>query len=286
MSKNELAVTSENFNLQVLAGDMAEAIAEELDGVQIQFDKVKIPSGGGLAFEVPTDDEDNPDIVKELVGVILWHHNINSYWQNEYDGQNNQPDCASNDGKVGVLTETGECRNCQKCHLNQFGSDSKGGRGKACKNMKRIYFLREGEPLPIILTLPPKSLAPFHDYISKKVVLKGMRCYQVITKITLKKDDNDNGIVYSKAAFTAIGKLEDQKLEMAKQYAKNIEMMARNVELTDDDYSMAAPANRTTEPEFRDVSNDADVPFNSQEVPPAAEPEFETVEAVQEELPV
>ena len=37
-------------------------IREELDGLgSIPFDVVKIPSGGGVAFEVPGDDPDNPD---------------------------------------------------------------------------------------------------------------------------------------------------------------------------------------------------------------------------------
>ncbi len=285
MSKNELAVTSENFDLQVLAGDMAEAIAEEMDGLgSIPFDKVKIPSGGGLAFEVPTDEEDNPDMVKELVGVILYHYPINAYWQNKYDGQNNQPDCTSYDGKVGVLMETGECINCAACKWNQFGSDEN-GRGKACKNMHRCYLLREGNPVPILLTLPPSSLKSLRDYLGKKVVLKGMRSYQVITKITLKKEQSGDGITYSRAVFTAIGTLEGKKLEMAKAYAESIKASNQNVEITEDDYNMAAPASNTAEPEFRNAADES-VPINSQEVQTAAEPEFEAAEAIQEELPV
>lgn len=43
--KNELAVTATNFNLVTLTGDMAEAVAEEMDGLgTIPFDRVKIPS--------------------------------------------------------------------------------------------------------------------------------------------------------------------------------------------------------------------------------------------------
>ena len=57
--KNELAVTADKFNLQTITGDFAEAIAEEMDGLgQIPYDRVKIPSGGGLVFMVPGEDED------------------------------------------------------------------------------------------------------------------------------------------------------------------------------------------------------------------------------------
>lgn len=282
MSKNELAVvTSEKFDLQVLAGDMAAAIAEEMDGLgTIPFDKVKMPSGGSLAFEIPTDDEDNPDMAKELVGVILYHHPVNAYWHNKYDGQNNQPDCTSYDGKNGIWTETGECTNCATCKYNQFGSDDN-GRGKACKNMHRLYLLREGNPVPILLTLPPSSLKGLRDYLGKKVVLKGLRSYQVITKITLKKEQSGDGITYSRAVFTAIGTLEGEKLEMAKQYAENIKASNQNVEITEDDFGMA-PANTATETGFTPAAKAEEAPFDTADT----EPEFESAEAVQEELPV
>ena len=287
MSKNEVAVvTGETFDLQVLAGDMTEAIAEEMDGLgTIPFDKVKIPSGGGVAFEVPTEDEDNPDMEKELVGVILYHHPINAYWQTKYDGQNNQPDCASYDGKTGVHMETGECINCANCEFNKFGSDDN-GRGKACKNMHRIYFLREGNPVPILLTLPPSSLKGLRNYLGKKVVLKGMRSYQVITKVTLKKEQSGDGIPYSRAVFTSVGVLTPEKLEMAKQYAESIKASNQNVEITEDDYNMAptqqTPSNEApADGEFHEAPADAKEVFTE-----AEEAIFEQADAKQEELPL
>ena len=55
--KNELAVTADKFDLQTITGDFAEAIAEEMDGLgQIPYDRVKIPSGGGLAFMGPGEE--------------------------------------------------------------------------------------------------------------------------------------------------------------------------------------------------------------------------------------
>lgn len=45
-TKNELAVV-DNFDLQTISGDLAQAIAEEMDGLgALPFDRVKIPSGG------------------------------------------------------------------------------------------------------------------------------------------------------------------------------------------------------------------------------------------------
>ena len=77
-------------------------LQEEMQGLgTISFDTVKIPSGGGLAFEIAGDDPDNPDVVKELVGVIVAHVPTNVYFASEYDGANDLPDCASADGVYG-----------------------------------------------------------------------------------------------------------------------------------------------------------------------------------------
>ena len=98
--KNELAVVSD-FNLVTISGDLAEAIAEEMNGLgMIPFDRVKLPSGGGLAFEVPKEDEDTPETTNELVGAILYHHPVNAYWKEKFSGGNEQPDCSSMESRV------------------------------------------------------------------------------------------------------------------------------------------------------------------------------------------
>ena len=278
MAKNELAITSENFNLTTLAGDMAAAIAEEMDGLgSLPLDMVKIPSGGGLAFEIPTDDPDNPDTEKEIVGVILFHHPLNAYWEAKYDGQNTNPDCASYDGKTGVNATTGEICNCANCPQNQFGS-GEGGNGKACKNMHRCYILREGNPVPLLLTLPPTSLKGLRDYLGKQVVLKGMRCYQVITKVTLKKEVSSGNITYSRAVFSKVGVLEGEKLEAAKAYAEQLKEMNTSVEITNEDYNVAPaqPQTQTQAPK-KDAQG---FQYTEDTVP-----EFEEA-GVQEELPM
>lgn len=210
-NKNTELVPVSSFEVTPFDSDVTDALRDELDGLgSIPFDQVKIPAGGGRAFEVPSDDPDNPDTETELVGIIVDHHPTNGYWRDPYSGGSVSPDCASMDGKLGVITETGVVRGCENCPLNQFGSADDGS-GKACKNMHRIYLLREGDMLPIILTLPPTSIKPFKEYLAKRVLLAKppKRCWQVITKITLKTDVSSAGIKYSKAVFTKVGVLEN-----------------------------------------------------------------------------
>ena len=60
---NENALTAvQSFALAPISSEVTDLIKEELDGLgQIPFDTVKIPSGGGLAFELSGDDPDNPE---------------------------------------------------------------------------------------------------------------------------------------------------------------------------------------------------------------------------------
>lgn len=261
MAKNEVATTNGNFDLVTLEGALAEAIAEEMDGLgTVPFDRVKIPSGGGLAFELPGEDEDDTESATELVGVILYHHPVNAYWKEKFAGGNEQPDCSSYDGKTGTDRETGECKNCADCPYNQFGSD---GAGKACKNVHRIYMLREGNPVPLILSLPPTSLKYMRDYISKRILLKGMRCYQAVTKITLKKEKNSANITYSRAAFSFVQKLTPEQVAAAEAMANTIKQTDRNIDVSDD-YNTTPASAPAGGDGFMEVPEgaDGDLPFN------------------------
>lgn len=253
-----LAVLEQHkFELVQINDEIKDIIAEELDGFgTIPFDIVKIPSGGGLAFEIPGENEDTPTSVSELIGIVVDHHPVNSYWESEYNGSNNPPICSSFDGKIGI-NSNGERSNCVSCPYNQFGSASKGSKGKACKNMRRIYILRSGQALPTVLTLPPSSLAAWQNYIGKKVVTKGKRPWMVLTKITLKKEKNENGITYSQAVFTRLADLSPAECAHIKPLAESFKVMTRSLAMQSTE--MFAQANLVQD-EFVEVEA-ADIPF-------------------------
>lgn len=242
MAKNELMNVAD-FKLVTLTGDLAAAVAEEMEGLgALSFDRVKIPAGGGTAFELPGETEDDTESATEIVGVILDHNPVNAYWANKFAGGNEHPDCSSNDGRQGIVRATGEIRNCEKCPYNQFGSD---GEGKACKNVHRLFILREDNPVPVILSLPPTSLRAMRDYIGKKVLLKGLRCWQVLTRITLKKDKNKAGILYSKAVFSFVGELTPEQQKQTEAMREMVRATSKTMDVVEDDYQ--TPAAGTTE---------------------------------------
>lgn len=262
VKKNELAV-AENFDLQTISGDLAEAVTEEMDGLgTLPFDRVKIPSGGGLAFELPGEDEEKPQVSPELTGVILDHHPVNAYWASKYAGGSEPPDCSSYDGKKGTDRETGEIRDCAGCPHNQFGSDDQ---GKACKNIHRLFILREGNPVPLVLSLPPTSLKYMRDYIAKRIILKGMRCWQAVTKITLKKAKSAGGIDYSRAAFSFAGKLSPEKAKEAEAMKDLVKQQYRQIDVEAEDYSAKESGQEGPAAPKMDSAGFMDIPDGIQE---------------------
>lgn len=232
-NKKEKAITVANggFALPNLDGEIAEAMENEMDGLPITFDRAKIPAGGGLAFEVPGEDPDSPDMLKEIIGVIADHHALNAYWQEKFNGQNTPPDCSSMDGKNGEGNPGGKCSSCP---YNQFGSGGDGS-GKACKNMHRVYLLRSGELIPILLTLPPTSIKAFADYLGKRVVSKGKRSYGVLTKVTLKKAVSSTGIQYSQAQFAVVADLDPAAVKAMREFSERIKPVTRRLAITEVD---------------------------------------------------
>lgn len=213
---NEIVKLESYAALQMNALELKEVLQENLGGEAIsafELDRVKVPSGGGTTWEVPTLE--GVEDAKAIEGVVIYFKNQNAYWKEKYDGQNNPPDCVSNDGTVGIGTPGG---NCAVCPLNAFGSE---GKGKACKNMRTLFVLREGDVLPLVLTLPPTSLKDARKYFLR-LASKGIPYYGVITEITLEKDKNESGITYSKARLALKGVLDAETVKKLKTFQDSL----------------------------------------------------------------
>lgn len=228
MSKNsevkatEIAKTS-GYAALANMDTLNSALGEDCDGLEFSLDKIKIPSGGGTAFEVPTDEEGETDMVKEITGVILYNHAANSYYKEKYSGGSNPPDCGSFDGKVGVGTPGGDCKTCP---FNKFGSGD--GKSKACKNRRILYMLQENEFFPVMLSLPPGSVGSYTNYV-KRLVSKGLRPNSVVTRITLKKASSADGINFSQTVFKNDRLLTVQEKQALAPMVERMKDMAYNL---------------------------------------------------------
>ena len=87
--KNELMETNSTGFLALHDFDLANVMSEEMDGLSATFERIKIPSGGGIMFEIPGNNPDEPETVKEFSAVILYQHSLNAYYESEYQGGSN-----------------------------------------------------------------------------------------------------------------------------------------------------------------------------------------------------
>ena len=193
IQNNELMTTTGNRFILPQAVETtftAEELAEDMDGIQLNFRQVKVPAGGTLQYEIPTEDPDVPDYDRFLEGIILFHHPSNAYWpdvEDGGDGENVPPQCQALDGKFGHGSPGGLCASCG---YNRFGTR---GKGKACKNMHMVYLLRSGEFMPL------QIIVDFPFLLLSKVCMDVVKLYepQIVSKqIILLDTENRNKQTY------------------------------------------------------------------------------------------
>lgn len=235
MKNNELTTKNNTF-LNLKNFDLSAVLSDELAGLSGSFERIKIPAAGSTVFEIPGEDTNNPETVKEFSAVILYHHPLNAYYKDKYTGGFSPPECGSFDGITGEGNPGGSCHSCP---FNQFGSGE--GSGKACKNRRRIYLLREGETFPMLLSLPTGSLKDFTRYLMR-LLSKGKKSNSVVTRFTLKKAVNNSGITYSQAQFTVDRNLSAEEHALVTMLSEQVK--AFSVEVGYD----AEPLNETASP--------------------------------------
>jgi hypothetical protein len=177
MAKSQYAIANKNPD------ELQEFLAMALGGGQIgpnDLDRINVPPGGALQWTLPTlAGEVTVDAIE---GVIIHITARRAYWHDEFSGQNENPDCVSNDGFTGQGNPGG---NCITCPMSQWGSG--GEKSQACKDMRLVFIIREGDLLPTVVKLPPTSIKPFRQYMLRLANQKAKHTGQVITKLTLKK---------------------------------------------------------------------------------------------------
>lgn len=244
--KNEVAVV-EKFSLvtglEAMDEDTKAELADEIgdldDDGGIEAKHIKIPSGGGKAYEVETDNPDDPDVMKEVEGVIIFTHKMNAYWAHAFregdaDGnQNRMPDCSSMDGKQGIFRESGEVRDCASCPYNQFGS---AGRGKACKNMRRLYIMMSGKPDIYLLTVPPTSIRDVNKTLRKIMMTKHIPYSRMVMKFGLAGAESGDGIKYSRVTIDTAGMLPEPLWTATQKIREELKNSYENVAITTADY--------------------------------------------------
>jgi len=228
-AKKEELMVPDNSGFGYLSSlDLSDS-NEDLAGLQVSFEKIKVPSGGGLFFELPSLAEDEPESVKEFTGVILYNHAIRAYYKSEYTGGHNPPDCGSMDGITGVGDPGGKCSDCK---WSRWGT-GKNGNGQACKERRRLYVLREGDAFPVLFTLPTASLDPW-KYFARGLRNEHLSTKKVVTRFFLSKAVNKGGTDYSQAQFRMARLLSPDEATIIAVFSNEIRELAATVRFQDD----------------------------------------------------
>ena len=189
--------------------EIAEVLKENFGSEKLDrfaLTHIKLPSGGGLSWTVPTLEGPKPMEVVE--GVILSHQKNRAYWRESFasTGGGSPPDCSSLDAEVGRGDPGGPCH---ACPFQEWGSavDDKGepSDGQACRLVRVIYLLRPASIMPSVIPIPPSSLKAFNAY-SMMLTDENHTISSVVTKFGLAQDKNKKGILYSKVKLS-VGKV-------------------------------------------------------------------------------
>lgn len=177
---------------------------ENLDGITPRLPQIGIAHPAQV-FKWPDGTK-----IEEFHGIILDKNSCNAWWKESFaSGGGNPPDCFSLNGiRPEADSPHIQSELCATCDQNKFGSgtrqDGSPGRGKACKNMKRVHILIQGENLPKRLTLPPSSIRSLENYLTI-LADQGLPSPLVVTRLYLESTKNRDGIEYSEVRFEKTG---------------------------------------------------------------------------------
>lgn len=218
-------------------------IEEELGDLDeeggIDCRRIKLPTGKSKAFEVESDDPNDPDMEKELHAIVLFTHRMNARWEGEYGGENRLPVCSSWDAKQGMELESGETHDCGLCPYNTFQEN-----GKECKNTRRIYLMLDGRPHLYLLTVPPTSLRSVGKQL-KRILSDGTPLTRTVVTFKLESAVSKGGIDYARITVEKAGELTPKQGDLARQMREKIKSQHRSVAVENADYAGSTQAQKT-----------------------------------------
>lgn len=156
-------------------------------------DKVEPPSGyligtKGKVFTLPDGSaSDGP-----LVCVVLDWCTANTYFEGIYNPKDIQPPACFALSKEPAKAEPSkhspkiQAENCTDCPKNAWGSDPQGGKGKACKNTRRLLVApadATDKTQPWVLSVSPTGLKHFDKFINTLADM-GTHPIEVIVEIS------------------------------------------------------------------------------------------------------
>lgn len=262
--------------------DTEALILAEMGEDQAAFDmqptRVKVAPGGIGQFIM------GDETAKTFVAVVAISQKIRGYWPDT--GTGSAPLCSSPDGSIGLFTPDPDSDQfnaaakakrphpgipllaenkplpdyfeCAACPMNQWGSEHqrKEGKGKACKEMRRLLLLIDGWALPAILALPPTSIRAWDNYCSALASKRGAY-FAVKTKFALDSANAASGEKYNIVQVSVDSRITDvESLRLVSEIRKQYRELVGSMPVVAEEYE-TGPVNGSA----ADDGNDSPPPF-------------------------
>jgi len=206
------------------------SLRDNLEGITPRLPQIKIAHSAQM-FIMPEGNK-----VETFTGLLLDMSAPNGYWEEKYvPGEKTPPVCSSLDGRrPDMMSEKLQCKTCKECEKNQFGTsvndDGSLGKGKACKNMKRLHILIGDGIIPYRLTTSATSISAIDLYIS--LVTNAGFPYQLVeTEFSLVAKDT-----YSILVMKKVGVITDMtRAGQIKKMFESYKSMMRGEEILSDE---------------------------------------------------
>ncbi|MDI9261284.1 hypothetical protein [Alicyclobacillus sendaiensis] len=237
------ALIEEGVSLQEYAQMLGADLSEEVSNVEPTAVRYTIVHPAQVWKNEATDETK-----KSLVGIPVYFHPVRGYFVEGLE----RPVCSSLDGKIGhFINEDGErvSRECQKCPFNAWGSGPN-GRGKLCKELRRVYLLEEGHDLPAVVSLPPTSLRVWDSFVAA-AAYEGLPVSGRVVELTLEKQTNSGQVWSTLAKPRTVRRLSPVEYVKIRAMKQQIEEAARQAKVSANEYfadsQQAVEATVTTE---------------------------------------
>lgn len=184
---------------------------EKMVAVAAQAAQSEAPKGGFLSFKGGRMSYNDEQIPGDKLQVIIVDFILENAWFPEKYNPNKtvSPACYAFGRQEGDMAPHEECEKPQGgsdggcgipgeegcCPLNEWGSDPDGGRGKACKNSRRIAVITSDvlnggadairKTSPVMCKLPVTSLKNFSSHINKIVKVLNVAPFAVICELAV-----------------------------------------------------------------------------------------------------
>lgn len=249
MAKDKLVV-AEPFSLAPLEVGMDEVkdlIKSNIgpEGISaFDLERAINPGSGSTKWKIPGLDE-KPEETDVIEGIILYHRFVRVFYEGEYKGGGDVPNCSSENGMVGVGNPGGDCLDCP---FQEWGSGKNDG--KACRGVKQLFIQRTGSLLPTLVNISPVNLGHPKFFLMQLLNKKRLKAEHILTKIRLVADKSKkSGYDYARTDFSMTRELnEEEKFaaeELKKIWQPLIEARPFTIDVTpdaiDEDYSEVTP---------------------------------------------